>query len=139
MFVPIGSYYLVNNEEINILDTDNVSSQVQDVILREPIRNVKSIDDIKKGHSMLNYLEDVIKTNKLEQFEERDPIKETRFFEPKVDGEGKILWEKQEDGQWECQLIIRGEHLWPLQLHSKRNDFTGTPFVKTSESKWVSQ
>ena len=68
MFIPIGSYYVIDDEKVNILDTDDVSSQVQDAILQEPIRNVKSIEDIKTGHSMQNYLEDVMKTNKLEQF-----------------------------------------------------------------------
>ena len=137
MFVPIGSYYLIDNEKINILDTDDVSSQVQDVILREPIRSVKLIDDIKKGHSMSNYLEDVITTNKLEQFEERDAIKEEKFFEPKVEGKGKILWEKQDNGRWECQLIVRGKYLGPLHLSSQQNRFA-KPFRKSSKSNWVS-
>ena len=138
MFIPIGSYYVIDDEKVNILDTDDVSSQVQDTILQEPIRNVKSIEDIKTGHSMQNYLEDVMKTNNFEQFEPRDPIKEEIFFEPKVDGEGKILWEKQDNGEWESQLVVKGKYLGPLHLSSQQNVFTGTPFEKSSKSNWVS-
>ena len=139
MFVPIGSYYLIEEEKINRLDTEDVSAQVQDVVLKEPISNVRSIEEIKKGHDIHRYLDEIIKQMRLDPFESKSISQSERsFFEPKVEGEGKILWEKQEDGQWECHLIIRGEHLRPLQLNCKRNYFTGTPFEKRCDSKWVS-
>ena len=137
MFIPIGSYYVFDDENIITLDTNEVTSTVQDAILTQPIRNMKSIEDIKEGHSMLNYLEAVINNSRLEQFEPRDSIIEENFFEPKVEGEGKVLWEKLDNGDWECRLISRGKFLGPLHLESKYNDFTGSPFRKSSRNNWV--
>ena len=137
MFIPIGSYYVFDDENIITLDTNEVTSTVQDAILTQPIRNMKSIEDIKEGHSMLNYLEAVINNSRLEQFEPRDSIIEENFFEPKVEGEGKVLWEKLDNGDWECRLISRGKFLGPLHLKSKYNDFKGSPFRKSSRNNWV--
>ena len=137
MFIPIGSYYVFDDENIITLDTNEVTSTVQDAILTQPIRNMKSIEDIKEGHSMLNYLEAVINNSRLEQFEPRDSIIEENFFEPKVEGEGKVLWEKLDNGDWECRLISRGKFLGPLHLECKYNDFTGSPFRKSSRNNWV--
>ena len=137
MFIPIGSYYVFDDENIITLDTNEVTSTVQDAILTQPIRNMKSIEDIKEGHSMLNYLEAVINNSRLEQFEPRDSIIEENFFEPKVEGEGKVLWEKLDNGDWECRLISRGKFLGPLHLGCKYNDFTGSPFRKSSRNNWV--
>ena len=75
MFIPIGSYYIFENDKLNVLDTDAVSSQVQDVVLREPITHMKSVEDIKEGHSMSNYLEVVVKMNKVRP---SDNIKEVK-------------------------------------------------------------
>ena len=137
MFIPIGSYYLIENDIINLLDPSDVSAQVQNVILREPIRKVRSIEEIKHGHSIADYLDDIINRNKLEPHEDHT-VESINFFEPKIEGDGKILWENQKNGLWECQLIARGKHLWPVQLGSKQNILTGTPFSKNPHSIWVS-
>ena len=137
MFVPIGSYYVIEDDRINVLDTSDVSSQVQDVILSHPLSNMESIEEIRNGHSMPKYLDSVMNINKLGPLGQPGSVKEETFFEPKVDGEGKVLWEKQDNGDWECQLIARGKFLGPLHLSSERNVFTGTPFRNTSKSNWV--
>ena len=79
MFIPIGSYYIFENDKLNVLDTDAVSSQVQDVVLREPITHMKSVEDIKEGHSMSNYLEMVVKMNKVRPSDNIKEVKQCHF------------------------------------------------------------
>ena len=61
MFVPIGNYMLLENGIQNLLDSSNVSAQVQELVLKEPLRKVTNISAITGGHSIASYAKNLTK------------------------------------------------------------------------------
>ena len=78
MFVPIGNYILLQEGESSILDSAHVTPQVQELVLNEPIRKVKSIQDIQNGHSISSYSKTLTFPNRIDQ--KRSVVQSTSEF-----------------------------------------------------------
>jgi len=135
MFVPIGTYILLENGSTSVLDRKNLSQQVIELILKEPIKKIKTWDKVKDGHSMSSYMN--ILSHDLKKSPETSVLEQASFFKPEIQGKPYILWTKKEDGRWKCVLGLRGRFLKSLQLSSDQNDFSELPFLSTSKSVTV--
>ena len=133
MFVPIGNYILLQEGESSILDSAHVTPQVQELVLNEPIRKVESIQDIQNGHSISSYCKTLTFPNRIDQ--KRSDVQSTSEFLPSLEQKASIVWTKNYNGGWRCQLAARGHFLQPLQMTSEVNDFSTLPF--NSSSKWT--
>ena len=111
---------------------DNLSTQVVDSVLKEPLRKIKSGQDIRDGHVMLGYLEALSKDGMAAGPNRIVPKSDE--MNPKIEDHPRMLWEKQDDGHYECKLIVRGTFLSPLLMQSEKNYFANSPF--TSTSRW---
>ena len=135
MFVPIGNYYVLEKDTFSLLDIENLSTQVVDLVLKEPLRGIKSVQDIRDGHAMLGYLDALSKD--AEAAGQSRVIPKSDEMNPKIEEHPRMLWEKQDDGYYECKLVIRGTFISPLLMQSEQNDFADSPFTSTSPWKKV--
>ena len=140
MFVPIGNFILLEDGSTSVLNTDHVSPQVQELVLKQPIQKVKSLSAIKDGHSVDSYFKKLNVNSKENEgcTASRDIVHDS-FFKPHVEGKPSVIWTRKEDGGKRCQLAARGRYLKSLQMSSKLNMFSGLPFKSTSKCVNVSE
>ena len=130
MYVPIGSYILLENGAINILDTERITPQLRDFILKDPITKVKTLRDIKEGHKIAAYFATLTSSFNLPASQPNPVIKKMSYFNPRVNPDDTltIIWTKEESGRYRCQLPIRGDFLQDPVFDSKQNFFSDFPF-----------
>ena len=137
IFIPIGNYILLENDNFSILDERSLTTQAVGYMLKNPMVHVTSIKDIKEGHSITNYVKFLTKDSL--NIESRPKIITTEAFQPKIDDDSQIrvIWEELSDSRCDLKLIARGKFLLP-HMSSEENDFTGSPFKKESSCDIVS-
>ena len=119
--MPIGNYILLENGSSSVLDPVSVSTQVQELVLKDPFRNVKSLAEIKDGHKIASYGKTLISTNLLcppSPSPGTDMVLKS-CFEPQVEGTASIVWTETEDKMWRCQLAVKGRFFRTLQMTSQ--------------------
>ena len=137
IFIPIGNYILLENDNFSILDERSLTTQAVGYMLKNPMVHVTSIKDIKEGHSITNYVKFLTKDSF--NIESRPKIITTEAFQPKIDDDSQIrvIWEELSDSRCDLKLIARGKFLLP-HMSSGENDFTGSPFNQASPCEIVS-
>ena len=116
-FVPIGNYFVIEHDSLSLLESSKMTAQIQEVILKEPMRKVKDISDISKGHNLEdNYCANLIQILKL-QPESRDET-------------ARLIFTKRQEGTVGCTLLVAGSFLQNVQLH--KINFEDLPFNASS-------
>ena len=127
---------LLENGIQNLLDSSNVSAQVQELVLKEPLRKVTNISAITGGHSIASYAKNLTKLAMTKGV--RLDVQQDSFFLPTVEGRASIVWTEMNDQSWRCLLAVRGKFLQSIQMASEETDFSGLPFKSTSKCMNVS-
>ena len=145
MFVTIGNYILLENNSVSSLDVKALSSQVQESLLKEPFKRIKSVSDIKDGHSIDSYCKSLYNLTNIQQILARSHREDfyvqfdnAEFFMPKAEDRASLVWSKNEEGIWQCMFALRGHFLESFQISSNENDFSGLPFTSNSHVETVS-
>ena len=133
MFLPIGNYILLENGSSSFLDPVSVSTQVQELVLKEPFRHVKSLNEIKDGHKIASYSKNLTSPSP-----SPGPAMVLKScFELRIEGTASIVWTETKDKMWRCQLAVKGRFFRTLQMSSAANDFSGMPFKSSSSVIYV--
>jgi len=132
-FVPIGNYMLHGEKNPSVLDRKSLSQQIIELVLKNPIQKLKTIAEIKEGHSIKSYCEHFSTPLKESSNVSSTQFESESFFKPQIQDKASVLWSKQDDGKWKCQMAVRGNFLRCLQLGSPQNKFSGLPFKSSSK------
>ena len=125
---------MLEKDSFSFLDADNVSTQVTDLVLKEPIRKVTSLQEIHDGHTISNY---VGALHGKDSSRENTEVTFDDAFEPQFFDKPMILWEQKGKNQREYNLIVHGKFLTPI-MKSPKNCFEASPFKATSSYDIVS-
>ena len=118
MFVPIGNYMLLENGIQNLLDSSNVSAQVQELVLKEPLRKVTNISAITGGHSIASYAKNLTKLAMAKGV--RLDVQQDSFFLPTVEGRASIVWTEMNDHSWRCRWLLGANSFNPYKWLQRR-------------------
>ena len=135
-YLPIGNFFVLENNNVSSLPSSSTTPQLQEVILKEPARRINAsmqmVDDMKKAHSIGGYCSKLTLINKLAGFHIRN-MKEKDSLKPSATLKTFIVWDKEGEDKWKCQLVvIEGGNNLDLQLQADSNDFKGFPFQASS-------
>eukprot|EP00092_Neocalanus_flemingeri_P008198 GFUD01008839.1.p1 GENE.GFUD01008839.1~~GFUD01008839.1.p1 ORF type:complete len:1020 (+),score=178.99 GFUD01008839.1:195-3254(+) len=118
-YVPIGNFYLIENHNVSLLASDSTTPQIQELVLKEPIRRINSPDAIKKGHSLGDYYCANLKVlNKVEAVERRE-LTETNHLCPHQEGQASIFLKRKDKDTHKCTIIVMGSFLQSSRVESK--------------------
>ena len=120
---------------MSLLATEKIATSVQEAILKEPLRRIKELGDVTKGHNLLDYYTaNLASINRLPQTAPRN-MESRNMLQPTQTGEGLLLVQESEEGRCIFTLKVTGSFLMSVQLDAGTNDFKGLPFKGSS---WVS-
>ena len=136
-YVPIGNFFMIEHNKVSCLPSSSTTPQLQELILKEPARRINAsmhmVDDMKKGHSIEGYSSKLTLINKLGGFRIRD-MKEEDSLKPSATSKAFIVWDKEGEDLWRCQLVLLGgASNLDLQLQADSNNFQGFPFQASSK------
>eukprot|EP00092_Neocalanus_flemingeri_P046452 GFUD01052255.1.p1 GENE.GFUD01052255.1~~GFUD01052255.1.p1 ORF type:complete len:677 (+),score=145.87 GFUD01052255.1:1032-3062(+) len=118
-YVPIGNFYLIENHKVSLLASDSTTPQIQELVLKEPIRRINSPDAIKNGHSLGDYYCANLKMlNKVEAVERRK-LTETNHLCPHQEGLARIILKSEDKDTQQCTIIIMGSSFQNSHIDSK--------------------
>ena len=130
-FVPIGNYFVIEHDSLSLLESSKMTAQIQEVILKEPMRKVKDISDISKGHNLEdNYCANLIQILKLSSRSKRTLICNNLLQPESRDETARLIFTKRQEGTVGCTLLVRGSFLQNVQLH--KINFEDLPFNASS-------
>ena len=133
-YVPIGNFYVMEDEKISPLSSDTTTANVQELVLKEPL--VKTgIDNIKKGHMLVDYSAKLMNAFKQHGFPRKDhrEVQQKFSLKPSSTGKASIVWTKNSsDESWTCRLLLLAGRRH-LCLQPSASKFGGFPFDSSSE------
>ena len=104
---------------------------MQEAVLKEPLRRIKSLGDIAKGHSLLDYYTvSLTSINKLSQSQSRT-LDTKNMLQPCQNKDGFLYVQTRQDRNV-FTLSVIGSFLQNVQLDATSNDFQGLPFKESS-------
>ena len=123
---------------MSLLSTKSTSPQIQEAILKEPIRIIKNWKDLKLGHSLKDfYCPTLTRLLKLTSLKDRS-VEDQNILQPALAKDPPTMSLTQKgDEEFTCKLIARGNFLENIQLHATENEFKGIPFDGESSTHFV--
>ena len=119
-FVPIGNFFILEPATMSPLLTKSTSPQIQEAILKEPIRIIENWKDIKLGHSLKDfYCPTLTKLLQLTSVMNRS-IEDQNMLKPTLatdDCPPTLFLKQNVDDEFSCTLIARGNFLENIQMH----------------------
>ena len=113
---------------MSLLATDKTTAQVQEAILKEPLRRITGLGDVIKGHNFVDYYTaSLASINRLPQTTPRT-LDARNMLQPSQTGEGTLHLRESEEGKSSFTLRVTGSFLMSVQLDAETNDFKGLPF-----------
>ena len=113
---------------MSLLATDKMTANIQEAILKEPLRRIMGLGDVTKGHNLLDYYTaSLASINKLPQTTPRT-LAARNMLQPSQTGEGTLHVQEREEGRSFFTLRVTGTFLRSVQLDAETNDFKGLPF-----------
>ena len=130
-FVPIGNYFVIEHDCLSLLESAKMTAQIQEAILKEPMRRVKNTSDISKGHNLEdNYCANLITILKLSSRSKRTPDCNNLLKPESTDETARLIFTKRQEGTVGCTLLVSGSFLQNVQLH--KINFEDLPFKASS-------
>ena len=124
---------MIENADMSLLAPEKTTPQVQESILKDPIRRIKTPSDITQGHSLEDaYLANLTTIQKLSLGELRQ-VESKDLLRPTEDGTASLVMREKEDSSWMCTLRVQGNFLQNVQLDAAANCFQGLPFTGSSK------
>ena len=109
-FVPIGSFYMLENEKVSLLDSTTTTEQLQLLVLKDPIRRADNLSMIKTGHSLGGYYcYNMKKFNQLDTKFPRKVMKQENLLSPIAIDKGHVYLSEIDENTWNCKLHIKGK------------------------------
>ena len=101
---------LEGNNERSFLESGTTSSQVQLLVLKNPIERIKTLSDILRGHSLEDYYYSILlHSNMIINFRNTGKSMEVEdILKPSVNGVAKVYISKSGEKMWRCNLVING-------------------------------
>ena len=106
-----------------------MTANVQEVVLKEPLRRIKSVGDITSGHSLEDYYcKNVMNVNKLSSRSLRT-VDRKKLLQPTQEGSASILLTTRPDNTCTWSLIMQGRFLSNVQVRDPATKFKELPFT----------
>ena len=118
-YVPIGNFYIIEKDKVSLIASGSTTTQIQELVLKDPIRRSNTPDEIRKGHDLKDsYYASVKMFNKVELGTKRKLI-QTNHLCPSQEGSASVILKKDDADKWICTLMLRGSFLQNSRLESK--------------------
>ena len=131
--VPIGNYVVVQPTELSNLPSESTTPQIQETILKDPLKTLKGLTDITGGHSLENYYHAHLTSLQRLPREETRTMATQNLFKPSLSRKPYAAVRKDKSGKYSCFLSLEGSFL-QIQMTSDRNNFQPLPFKITSRA-----
>ena len=109
--LPVGNFVMLEgNNKRSFLESGTTSSQVQLLVLKNPIERIKTLSDILRGHSLEDYYYSILlHSNMIINFRNTGKSMEVEdILKPSVNGVAKVYISKSGEKMWRCNLVING-------------------------------
>ena len=129
-FVPIGNFIVLENTELSQLNTEKIAASVKEAILKEPLKKIESLSDIRRGHSLHDYYcsnlmaVNNVATNSVRLVDAKHLLQPTTQADSAV-----IIFTKNPST---LTFMMRGRFLDNVHLDASATDFDGLPFAEDS-------
>ena len=132
-FVPIGNYFVVQPTAISNLSSESTTPQIQEAILKDPLRTVKGSTDITVGHSLESfYHAHITRLQRLPPEDKRAMVSQNLLKPSLSDSDKPYAAIRKDGGKFCCVLLLKGSFL-QIQMSSDRNNFQPLPFTSESD------
>ena len=118
-------------DALSILPPQSTTPQVQEAILKEPLRTIEGIEDLKKGHSLEDYYCAHIPSLLKVPLHDLTTIETKNLLQPTQSGKAYAMVKKKLSGEFSCALMLKGSFL-QIQMDAEINNFQGLPFASSS-------
>ena len=126
-YVPIGNFYIIEKDKVSLMASGSTTPQIQELVLKDPIRRINTPDETRKGHSLTDYYCASLKLlNKVQPGTKRE-LTQMNHLCPQQEGLASIILKKEDENRWNCLLAVRGLFLQNAYLESKTSK---NPFKK---------
>lgn len=138
-FVPVGNFFVVEREIMSPLLASTITAPIQETILKEPLRQIKTLMDVTKGHSLFDYyISNLAVINNISHTTKRS-VDICDVLKPTVIGEGELIISKYKDGSTRFTLRVTGLFLGNFQPGSEANNLHGLEFNRMSSVQVIDQ
>ena len=109
---------MLENDRVSLIALRSTTPQIQELILKEPLRDITSPTEIKEGHSLRDYYcANLTELTNIGQFEKRQ-IMENNLLFPQQLALASIILKEEPGEKWKCTLIMNGLYLQNSHLLS---------------------
>ena len=122
---------MLQPDALSILPPQSTTPQVQEAILKEPLRTIEGIEDLKKGHSLEDYYCAHITSLLKVPLHDLTTIETKNLLQPTQSGKAYAMVKKKLSGGFSCALMLEGSFL-QIQMGSDQNDFRSLPLTAES-------
>ena len=106
---------MLEQDKMSLLESGTTTNQIQLLVLKDPIRNVKNLAIMKFGHSLNDYYCPSVESISNFKVEDKRLLKREKLLVPKVEGTGtgtgEVYLTKKPEDKWKYQIRIRGQNL----------------------------
>ena len=114
-----------------MLPPEFTTPQVQEAILKEHLKTVNGLEDIKRGHSLEGYYCARITSLLKMPLQNKNKIDTKNLLQPDLIDKPYAIVTKEKSGEFSCVLMLKGSFL-QIQMAAEFNNFQGLPFTAAS-------